>query len=704
MNHTSITTTRKATLVLSLIMALILGGLVAFAEEMAEAPDTLPGVTFPISELGGCADKTSCKAYCDEGAHMSECVAFAEAHGLMSKADATRAKTFATHVKQKSGPGGCDSPKSCRSYCEDISHIEECVAFAERNGFMGEEFAEGKKLSVYLKQGGSMPGGCTSRESCEMYCSDLTHAEECALFAEKAGLSDDGGENGTPGRHGDAMPSAAQMRALAELAKKGEMPGGCRTKNECEAYCADESHGEECLAFAEKAGFMTKEDAQHARTMMSQGGPGGCKSREACEIFCNVPENREECFRFAEANGLIPKEELKQMKEGLVRMREGVESAPEEVRDCLRSTLGPTIIEDIQAGKLIPGREIGERMHSCFEAMGGEHDPVAVLKQAPPEVAACVKEKLGTEFDGLMSGTTEPTPEMADAFRVCFQTMEMKRGRFMEEGGGGSGQYREGTENTAGEMVRGLLRSAPPEVAACLKEKLGDRFASLESGTEMPTPEIGVTMRTCFESFHRQGIEMSMPQMPVERAGSIGGSSGPSPMPSGQGSVKPEGLPLNMPPEVMACVKEKLGSSYESLGRIAPTSEMSAVMRACYDAHAGNFEMASPPVMPTGMSPSGSGADAASVWTNNLPENVRVCLRNKFGAETFTKIGYQPPTPDVELRIKECFAELRAEGIQISPAPEIQPLPVTAPQSRGLTRSLIGAVAASFTALWGLVR
>ena len=396
----------------------MVGGAIAFAQsDVSTETNAAPaGITFPIPELGGCTDKASCKAYCDESAHMTECVAFAQAHGLMNKEEATRAQKFASSVQSGGGPGGCNSPGSCKSYCEDVAHMEECVAFAEKQGFKGQSYEHGKKIGAYLKNGGTMPGGCTSRSSCEAYCGDFSHAQECFTFAQKAGITQAaGGAQGGDSMTEDAkdMPTAEQFQKLKELTDKGETPGGCKTKDECMSYCQGVGHFDECVAFGEKMGFMNKHEVDQAKQFHGNG-PGGCNSSESCHTFCNDPANHDECFRFAEDHGLISPDQLKQIKEGSVRIREGLSNAPKEVQDCLNTTLGSSTIEDMQTGKLMPSAELGQTMRGCFEKFGGAHDPKKIFNTAPPQVTACLKEKLGADLEKVRSGAVAPTPEMAD--------------------------------------------------------------------------------------------------------------------------------------------------------------------------------------------------------------------------------------------------------------------------------------------------
>ena len=49
---------------------------------------------------------------------------------------------------------------------------------------------------------------------------------------------------------------------------------------------------EECISFAEKAGFMGKDELEQARKMLplmrSGETPGSCKSKDECEAFAKI--------------------------------------------------------------------------------------------------------------------------------------------------------------------------------------------------------------------------------------------------------------------------------------------------------------------------------------------------------------------------------------------------------------------------------
>ena len=144
-------------------------------------------IVFPIAELGNCQSEQECRTYCDDPVNIDQCIAFAEKYNLLSQSELEKAKKFQSIGAV--GPGGCESELECETYCEDINNIEECLAFAEQHGFMDEgELEEAQKVAQALRQGAKLPGGCTSKNSCEEYCSDSSHMKECVEFAEKAGF------------------------------------------------------------------------------------------------------------------------------------------------------------------------------------------------------------------------------------------------------------------------------------------------------------------------------------------------------------------------------------------------------------------------------------------------------------------------------------------------------------------------------------
>jgi len=448
------------------------------AQNDSSGSDATPKeIIFPIAELDNCSNKKECRDYCNNPSHMDVCIQFAKEHGLMNDAEAERAYKFKDALQKGSGPGGCNSEDSCKTYCSDVSHIEDCIAFAKQMGITEDvHISQAEKVSVYLRSGGTMPGNCTSKESCQQYCSDFSHGEECIAFAEKSGLAM------TEGSH-EIAPG--QFRKFLELAKKGQTPGGCGSKDGCEQYCQDTSHFQECVDFAKEAGFINHEQSEMIKKSGGKG-PGNCNSKETCQRYCDDESHREECFNFAKDRGMIDEGQLRHMKNGLVWLKQGLEQAPPEVAACLTSLLGSNIIEDIQAGKLSPGPEIAVKTKECFEKFNhSQRSLLVVAGEIPKEVLACIHEKIGDSFDKIQSGEQELTPETADTIRICFQSVH----------------FNEGSGNN--EPAR-FLKSAPTQVQACLKEKVGNEFEKLKEGSEHFNFELKGKIRECIEQFRPQ--------------------------------------------------------------------------------------------------------------------------------------------------------------------------------------------------------
>ncbi|MBI2052082.1 MAG: hypothetical protein HYT38_00175 [Candidatus Sungbacteria bacterium] len=552
-------------------------------------------VSFPVAELGNCANEAECKTFCDDPANISQCVDFAEKNNLMSPQEVSRAKKFIKAGAK--GPGGCRGEAECSNYCEDIGHIDECLSFAERTGLIDEvEVAEARKVSKILKEGGSLPGGCKNKAQCETYCNDFDHAEECFDFASKSGFipEEELGEarkavdaikkgNRPPGgcknkaecesfcsdpnnieecftfaeKAGFIPPEEIeQARKVIPLMKAGKMPGGCKNKNECEAYCEDEANMEVCANFAIEAGFMAPEEAEMFRKTGGKG-PGGCRGRQ-CEDFCNDSANQEQCFNFASEHGLIPPEELEQMKEGFQQFREGIESAPEEVVDCLRSSLGSEKFDKLQSGQTMPGPQMGEAMRNCFEDFGrsqfegGEGEGFGPPEGfeggfneggfgPPPGVSPEDFEKFKQE-GGFPGGEGGGFPSKEEMERFQSEGFEQFRGG-EGEGFGPEGFNPQDFENgrPSPDQIQGIIQQRTKEIIQQRTQEQMQKFgAPSGAGDFGPSGTGGGFNQDQPSKFQGQfplgGFEQFNPQ---SGSGDGGGQFSPPPPPSDSGQLPP---------------------------------------------------------------------------------------------------------------------------------------------------------------------
>ena len=340
-----------------IFFAVLIGiGMVFFAVSIAETQEgsvSAPNIEYPVPELGNCKNETDCKSYCDKPANIEACINFAEKHNLIPQEEIEQAKKFIAAGGK--GPGGCASKESCEAYCNDVNHIEECIAFGEENGLIPpDELEEARKVRDALRKGAQLPGGCRNKRECDAYCSVSEHMEECISFAETAGFI--------------PPEELVDARKAFEAMKKGVKLPPCRGKTECDAYCAEPGNFEVCITFAEAAGFVSSEEAAMARKTGGRG-PGNCRDKKECEAFCQNQDNQEICFNFGKEHGLIPEAELQKMEEGKQKMMEGFLNAPPEVSECLTNALGSEYIEKLKSGTALPSRDVGDKMQECFGRM-----------------------------------------------------------------------------------------------------------------------------------------------------------------------------------------------------------------------------------------------------------------------------------------------------------------------------------------------
>jgi len=169
-----------------LIIGILVAGTITSSVVAQTDGQATPEISYPVAELGNCADKAACKVYCDEPANIDACLNFAEKNGMMSKEEIKVAKNF--KKTGMTGPGGCKGKDECKTYCNGPEHMDECITFAEKNGMMSsEQLGEAKKVKAAIAKG-IKPPACGGKVACDAYCSSSEHVEECVGFGEAAGI------------------------------------------------------------------------------------------------------------------------------------------------------------------------------------------------------------------------------------------------------------------------------------------------------------------------------------------------------------------------------------------------------------------------------------------------------------------------------------------------------------------------------------
>lgn len=175
----------------------------------------------------------------------------------------------------------------------------------------------------------------------------------------------------------EPLPSNAMVRREEPSGSGGgtATPGGCLSPAECDAYCAEPSHRQECLDFigpsaagaaatAASQGASSPEPGEERQEDPNAGqpGPGGCRGEVECAAYCSNPQRREECQEFT--------------REANARMAEGLRKAPASQRACLKGRLGAKKYSLLLKGRLNPDQATNSAMQACMRGGGGpKRDP-----------------------------------------------------------------------------------------------------------------------------------------------------------------------------------------------------------------------------------------------------------------------------------------------------------------------------------------
>ncbi len=326
-------------------------------------------ITFPIPELGNCADRAACKAYCNDVANQSACQSFAEAHGLTVRAQSnpdtgsqgdtgTNDKLLA--IQKDGGPGNCavgasNPEKTCRAYCNATAHIQECVSYGKSHGFLrGDQLAQAEKVAAALKSGVPLPQGCTDQQSCEETCQNptsLDQAKSCFAFAKAAGLLPPGFDE-------------SKAEKVFSAIHDGSAPfSSMKDFQQCE-HASDPSVIKKCTDFAVKSGMMTQEQADVVQQTGGKG-PGGCQGKDECEQYC--ADHQDECFQFSQEHNLIRPEQRQHMQAAANQIKQALDHAPAGAKDCITAAVGQDVLDGLLAGTKPGTPQIGSMMRQCFD-------------------------------------------------------------------------------------------------------------------------------------------------------------------------------------------------------------------------------------------------------------------------------------------------------------------------------------------------
>ncbi len=220
------------------------------------------GITFPIKELGNCANVNACKAYCEVEANRQACTDFAAEKGI---GDYKKHQNLLAEAKARLG---CDSFESCRNFCEQPENQAKCQELAEK--YEPEEFKARKQEMI---QRAKEFLGCDSYESCRHFCENEANREKCSSFTEQH----------APAEIKDRMQRIRQD--VTERFKQAGLP--CDSFESCKNYCQDPANRDKCQ-FGGSGGGQGVE-----RYEIKYEENSSCKTEEECKRWCE--QNPDKC-------------------------------------------------------------------------------------------------------------------------------------------------------------------------------------------------------------------------------------------------------------------------------------------------------------------------------------------------------------------------------------------------------------------------
>ena len=386
-----------------IITIFLLIGLAVFVDKIiAQESNQMSAIQYPVEELGNCENKADCKAYCDKPKNSDACLDFAQKNNLMTEQEIKVAKKFLSNEIE--GPGGCTAKDSCEAYCNDINHIDECISFAENNNLIPpEELEEAKKVQAAIKRG-AKPPPCGNKKQCDIYCEEPEHMEECIAFGIEAGFI-----------HGKELEDVQKM---LQAVRRGVKPPPCKGREACDEYCSSPDNMEVCMTFAMEAGFMSeqeKADSQKMLQALKKGvKPPPCKGREECDAYCGQEEHLKECMNFAVAAGFMTEEDAKMARKtggkgpGDCKGKEECETFcnnPDNQQTCFNFAKDNGMIPEEDLKKMEAGQQ---QIKQSFEQM-------------PVEAEECLNSAVGADMVEKMKSGFMPPREMGEKMRECFQ-------------------------------------------------------------------------------------------------------------------------------------------------------------------------------------------------------------------------------------------------------------------------------------------
>jgi hypothetical protein len=260
-------------------------------KQQMEAKAKQYNIVFPIAELNNCAGPQQCRDFCEQPNNYETCMNFAKKKGFANKIEQPPDDGIPEEKRQfvmqsAQAELGCTSMESCRAICEQ--NRGKCEAFAKKHGLHKEDPQErGRKEEIMKKAREDLR--CESMESCKTICEK--NPQRCMEFAKKHGFD-----------RGEGQYRQEGQRERYENGPSVRPP--CAGEESCKKYCQE--HPDECPGYQGKpeftpAGGELRSSAGGSYDTPSAGfvGPTGCRTEEECKAYCQT--NPDKCPGFKKA-------------------------------------------------------------------------------------------------------------------------------------------------------------------------------------------------------------------------------------------------------------------------------------------------------------------------------------------------------------------------------------------------------------------
>lgn len=160
--------------------------------------------TFPVPELGNCANVTTCSAFCSQTQNHDACYQYALTHKLYPP-QATASITADKYLTDAKSFLGCDGYIACKTYCSDSVNKTKCSEFSQVESRLYPTTTNTttttktfSSLTTLLFQATKSELGCDSESSCGTFCANTANVTKCAGFVYRHLLISAGGTTTPP--------------------------------------------------------------------------------------------------------------------------------------------------------------------------------------------------------------------------------------------------------------------------------------------------------------------------------------------------------------------------------------------------------------------------------------------------------------------------------------------------------------------------